>query len=270
MFKNKVFTLFIAVMLVVGIYSIAGAHGAYNGNNMMGNGYNGQMNGFNNPGYNVQDYNGMMGSGGMMGMMMGSGMGYGNMMGNGMMGGYRPGVNGNIDYSLSALGMNEDEVKDLAIELVERQFGSDFQASDIFIFNNSPYYISVVKKDSDQGAFELLFDPYRKIIYPEYGPNMMWNTENGMSNMMRWSAANEDNMIFRQQALEDARKYAQENGFTVEDEGHQFPGYYTFHTGDNNDNTRGMLSVNAYTGQVWYHNWHGDLATVIEVEKHLD
>ncbi len=276
MFKNKVFTLLIAVMLVVGIYSIAGAHGAYNGNNnMMSNDYNGQMNGFNNLGYNGQGYNGMMGSGGMMGMMsmmMGSGMGYGNMMGNGngMMGGYDPGVNGNIDYSLSALGMNEDEVKDLAIELVERQFGSDFQISDIFIFDNSPYYISVVKKDSEQGAFELLFDPYRKVIYPEYGPNMMWNTENGMSNMMGWSAANEENMISRQQALDDAKKYAQANGFTVEDEGHQFPGYYTFHTGDTKDNTRGMLSVNAYTGQVWYHNWHGDLATVIEVEKHID
>lgn len=44
-----------------------------------------------------------------------------------------------------------------------------------------------------------------------------------------------------------------------------FPGYYTL------DVTRdgkvvGMLSVNAYTGQIWYHGWHG---TFIQ-EKELD
>jgi hypothetical protein len=213
----------------------------------------------------------MMGYGGMMGMMRMM-MGYGsqNFDGyNGMMENYNYERN-NADYSLSSLDMTKEEVENLAIGLVRRQFGPEYQISDIFIFGNSPYYISVKEKNSEQGAFELLFDPIRKTIYPEYGPNMMWNTENGMSNMMGWSAANEENMISRQQALDDAKKYAQANGFTVEDEGHQFPGYYTFHTGDNNDNTKGMLSVNAYTGQVWYHNWHGDLATVIEVEKHLD
>ncbi len=281
MFKNKIISLFIALMLVVGTYSVVGAYpGAYNGNNnMMGNNYNGQMNGSNNyPGYNGQGYNGMMRSGGMMGMMnmmnmmMGGGMGYGEMMGygNGMMGSSGPGVNGNTDYSLSALGMTEENVKNLAIELVERQFGPEYQVSDIFIFDNSPYYVSVIEIDSEQGAFELLFDPYSKVIYPEYGPNMMWNTENGMNNMMGWSAPLKDNILSRQEALESADKFAQANDFTVEDEGHQFPGYYTFHTGDNNDNTKGMLSVNAYTGQVWYHNWHGNLSNVIEVEKHLE
>jgi len=29
-----------------------------------------------------------------------------------------------------------------------------------------------------------------------------------------------------------------------------------------------MLSVNSYTGQVWYHSWHGDLAAVISVKEH--
>jgi hypothetical protein len=250
---------------VAGIYSAVGAHsGSSNSNNMMGNGYNGQMNGFNNYPDNNQGNYGMMGPNGMMGMM-GRGMGYG-----GMMRGYGQGTNRNIDYSLSALGMTEEEVKDLAVELVDRQFGSDYQISDIFIFNDSPYYISVVEKDSDQGVFELLFDPYRKVIYPEYGPNMMWNTENGMSYMMGWSAPVEENMMPRQEVLENAEKFAQANDFMIEDEGHQFPGYYTFHTADTNDNTTGMLSVNSYTGQVWYHNWHGDLAEVISVKEHQE
>ena len=35
-----------------------------------------------------------------------------------------------------------------------------------------------------------------------------------------------------------------------------FPGYYTLDF-EVNDLPAGMLSVNAYTGQVWYHTWHG-------------
>ena len=35
-----------------------------------------------------------------------------------------------------------------------------------------------------------------------------------------------------------------------------FPGYYTLHITKDGQVT-GMLSVNAYTGAVWYHTWHG-------------
>jgi hypothetical protein len=35
-----------------------------------------------------------------------------------------------------------------------------------------------------------------------------------------------------------------------------FPGYYTLHTLDAGK-ISGMLSVNAATGAVWYHTWHG-------------
>jgi hypothetical protein len=34
------------------------------------------------------------------------------------------------------------------------------------------------------------------------------------------------------------------------------PGYYTVHITKAGQFT-GMLSVNAYTGQVWFHTWHG-------------
>jgi hypothetical protein len=36
----------------------------------------------------------------------------------------------------------------------------------------------------------------------------------------------------------------------------QFPGYYTIHF-RHGGTIAGMLSVNGYTGQVWYHTWHG-------------
>ncbi|MPN19611.1 hypothetical protein SDC9_166983 [bioreactor metagenome] len=33
------------------------------------------------------------------------------------------------------------------------------------------------------------------------------------------------------------------------------PGYYTFDFG--RQEIEGMLSVNAYSGQIWVHTWHG-------------
>ncbi len=35
-----------------------------------------------------------------------------------------------------------------------------------------------------------------------------------------------------------------------------FSGYYTLHITKDGTVT-GMLSVNGYTGQVWFHTWHG-------------
>jgi hypothetical protein len=35
-----------------------------------------------------------------------------------------------------------------------------------------------------------------------------------------------------------------------------YPGYYTMETTAAGGAINGMLSVNATTGQVWYHSWH--------------
>jgi hypothetical protein len=43
---------------------------------------------------------------------------------------------------------------------------------------------------------------------------------------------------------------------TAESDGRAFPGYYTLDT-TRAGKTYGMLSVNASTGAVWYHGWHG-------------
>ena len=94
---------------------------------------------------------------------------------------------------------------------------------------------------------------------------MMWNTKYNKNNMMIWGDPIEDNLIERDRALERAEEFSEQNEFTISDEGHHFYGYYTFHT-EVNGETTGMLSVNAYTGQVWYHNWHVNLDTVLEVE----
>lgn len=49
-------------------------------------------------------------------------------------------------------------------------------------------------------------------------------------------------------------------------EGHEFYGYYTFHVNEG-DKPIGMISVNYYTGDVWYHDWHGQLENIIEYNE---
>jgi hypothetical protein len=43
----------------------------------------------------------------------------------------------------------------------------------------------------------------------------------------------------------------------------KFPGYYSFDTTKNGE-TYGMLSVNASTGAVWYHGWHGTFLAEVD------
>jgi hypothetical protein len=43
---------------------------------------------------------------------------------------------------------------------------------------------------------------------------------------------------------------------TNAEEPERFYGYYTIDT-EKDGKTSGMLSVNGYSGEVWYHTWHG-------------
>ena len=50
--------------------------------------------------------------------------------------------------------------------------------------------------------------------------------------------------------------------FSVPGDGQYVYGYFTFHIMEG-DKVIGMLSVNDTTGEVWYHDWHGELEQVI-------
>ena len=50
---------------------------------------------------------------------------------------------------------------------------------------------------------------------------------------------------------------ANQLGAKLADDEMQFPGYYTMDF-LKDGKTAGMLSVNGYTGQVWFHTWHGN------------
>lgn len=257
--RNKILILVLAPILVFSACAITAAHNGVNGYGMMGPDFRGDYDYYRERYGNGRGYNGMMGYGGMMGMM-------GMMMGPGMMGEYGWGYNGPNNYDPATTDLSEDEIKNRVLDFVNREFGSGYEIGDIFIFANSPYYISIVEKETGQGAFELLFDPYRNTIYPEHGPNMMWNQKYGI---MVWGNPDTDEQLDWDKALEQARQFvkARNTDLTVENEGHKFYGYYTFHTAYNGK-TEGMLSVNAYTGDVWYHNWHGQLDRIVETGGH--
>jgi hypothetical protein len=132
------------------------------------------------------------------------------------------------------------------------------------------FYIDFVEKGTGIHAFEALIDPYTGDLYPEPGPNMMWNTKYGMMSGMMWGVPQptSEMTVNKSQAI----KYAQEfidnylPGGKVE-EAEQFYGYYTLHVVKDGE-IHGMLSVNGYTGQVWYHSWHGQFLGMKEFGEH--
>jgi hypothetical protein len=82
---------------------------------------------------------------------------------------------------------------------------------------------------------------------------MMWNTGYGPHATTSAPASR----ISPNQARQAADRWlkSQGDGLTTATPD-AFPGYYTLHT-IRGGKISGMLSVNAYTGAIWYHSWHG-------------
>ena len=180
----------------------------------------------------------------------------------GMMGGR---VNSNQNSS------NEKLTPDQVLSDVENYlegYGNNLEVADIFVFTDADYYVSVEEKDTGRGAMELLVNPYTGQIYPEPGPNMMWNEKYSMmmGGSFRYNAnATDTATVDRTEAVKIADDFVKSQfgeAFSVPGDGHAFYGYYTFHI-EEDGKVIGMLSVNDRTGEVWYHDWHGDLEQVI-------
>ncbi|MBC8506474.1 MAG: hypothetical protein H8D34_16555 [Chloroflexi bacterium] len=224
-----------------------------------------------------------------------------NQYGYGMMGG---------DYSMSRNYGNLGDVEPLSVEetreAVESYLASygedDLAIKEIMIFEYNAYAI-IVEESSGIGAFELLVDPVTKAVFPEYGPNMMWNLKYGMHagsgfgghGMMggnsqcrggmpaqrgfegmdgfgydnQWDVpdVSTEMTISAEEAEQIAQEYLDANalGFEVSHEITAFYGYYTIDTEKDGD-IIGMLSVNGFTGQVFPHTWHGDFIEMVEAD----
>ncbi len=243
--KTKTIAAIAAVLVVLGAgYALAvpANGGFWNGMMGYGNGYgygNGMMNG----------YGGMMGySGGMMGYGNG-GNGFGHC-GAGIDGGY--GANTNP--------ITIEKAKEAAGQYLASTGNSDLALTEVIEFDNH-FYAGVKEKSTGIHASELLINKYTGAITPEMGPNMMWNTKYGH---MGFGAAQAT--VTEKQAIENAQKFLDSSlpGTRAADVD-AFYGYYTIEV-TKDGKVYGMLSVNAYTGAVWYHNWHGAFVKILEVE----
>ncbi|MDQ6748624.1 MAG: hypothetical protein M3010_11050 [Candidatus Dormibacteraeota bacterium] len=203
----------------------------------------------------------------------GYGYGSGGMMGGGPggSGGMMGGTSG-TPTDPNAPRLNGDQVRKAVTAYLDAYYpGQGLQIAEIMEFQNN-FYAQLKEPAPGRNAFEVLIDPHSGNVWPEYGPNMMWNTKYGMmgggaggrmgrgmlGGAPQGTPRTADLPVTPQQAVQDAQHYLQAQGstLTVESQTDTFYGYYTLHTLQDGK-TAGMLSVNGYTGQVWYHTWHG-------------
>ncbi len=214
----------------------------------------------------------MMGSNGMMGN------GYNMMGGNGMMGGY---ANGS---ATNTTPLTIDQAKQAVESYLKGLNNSDLELKEIMIFDNNAY-ARITEKGTGIGAMELLVDPSNLSVFPEFGPNMMWNLKyghmsgNGMMGsggmmggrgMMGGNNTNpgsvSSNMtVTPEQALQAAQQYLDQQypGYNTADDADPFYGYYTIDILKDGQPT-GMLSINGFSGQVFLHTWHGTFIEMFE------
>jgi hypothetical protein len=133
-------------------------------------------------------------------------------------------------------------------------------ADEVIEFSNN-YYASIRDKSTEIGAFEILIDRTNGNVVREPGPDMMWNTKYSVmrGGMMGGygSSSSGPMSVSAQQARDIAQRWLDTNqSGTTAKSADPFYGYYTIDF-EKTGTLVGMLSVNGYTGQVWYHSWHG-------------
>jgi hypothetical protein len=258
------------VVLLVGILAVTSAF-AQGPGGMMGGAGSGWMMGNSQGCPGTPSY----GRGGMMGgWMMGDTQAYTGTPPfgpSGMMGGMM--VNSNSPF-FTAKPLTLAEATETLNAYLTYVNDSNLAVAEVMIFD-SHAYAEIVEKDTGIGAIEVLVDSNTKAVYPEMGPNMMWNLKYGMRSgfgrygmmgMLRGNFSPTDLStempISPEKAIEAAQTYLDTYfkvaNLTVAPEADPFYGYYTLHVNQDGQ-TAGMLSVNGYTGQVFPHTWHGKL-----------
>ena len=199
----------------------------------------------------------------------------GGMMGPGMMGGWG-------GYQGSGKPLTLDQATDAAQRYLKWVGNPDLTLTEVMEFSDN-FYAEAAEKSTGVHAFEVLIDRYTGSVHPEPGPNMMWNTKYGhmggrgmmgFGMMGGWGLVGQRRYDASMSVTpEGAKDYAQKflnvnfPGTTVGQEVDTFYGYYTIHV-EKEGKVYGMLSVNGYTGGVWYHNWHGSFMDMKEITEH--
>lgn len=147
-----------------------------------------------------------------------------------------------------------------------RDLGDGLGVGEVMQFDNQ-YYAEITAPDGAL-ATEVLVDPSSGGVAIEYGPARMWNIRYGMmgaaSGMMGGATSRSTQRIGAAETQRIADQWLDDRraGLTA-DSPEALPGYYTLHTLRDGE-IDGMLSVNAATGDVWYHSWHGQFVDMSE------
>ncbi len=179
-------------------------------------------------------------SGGMGKMMQGGMMGSMPMM-NGMMG----------YYSEVPTPLSHDDARASVSKYLASLNSPDLRVNEFEEYSHN-FYVSLVEKSSGKGAIEIIIDRYSRSLQPE-PQSMMWNTRYGMMG----SSQGVEMIVTSEQATRIAQDFLDivfpgtRVGEIV-----AYYGYYTIMTTLEGEHY-GMLSVNGYSGEVWYHTWHG-------------
>ncbi len=199
-----------------------------------------------------------------------------------MMGGYRSG------NATNAKPLTVNQAKQVVESYLKGMNNSDLELKEIMIFDNNAY-ARITEKSTGIGAMELLVDPATLSVFPEYGPNMMWNLKyghmggsgmtlapapragvGGRNGMMGGYNSNPGSVsatmtVTSEQALKITQQYLDQQfpGYQAAEDADPFYGYYTIDIMKDGKPT-GMLSVNGFSGQVFLHTWHG---TFIEISE---
>ena len=204
-------------------------------------------------------------------------------IGNGMMNG--AGLGGSqTDNTANAKPLTIDQAKQAVASYLARLNNPDLELKEIMIFDNNAY-AHITEKSTGIGAMELLVDPTSQAVFPEYGPNMMWNLKyghmggsgyggmtlapapragmgsGGMMGGGYYNNSGSDSTtmaVTPEQALKITQQYLDQQfpGCQAAADADPFYGYYTIDI-HQNDQPTGMLSVNGFSGQVFLHTWHG-------------
>jgi hypothetical protein len=174
----------------------------------------------------------------------------------------------------------------------------DLKVTEVMQFTNN--YYARLDDTSGKPATEVLVDPSSGRVSLEYGPAMMWNTRYGMASgrfgagmmpgggmmggttggmmggsgggMMgsaggpSWTppAGAVAGPLSARQAISIADRWlAQSDPSLSVPDADAFPGYYTMEI-EQHGKIVGMLSVNASSGAVWSHWWHGTFVAISE------
>ena len=133
-------------------------------------------------------------------------------------------------------------------------------ADEVIEFSNN-YYASIREQGTGIGAFEILINRGTGNVIREPGPDIMWNAKYSAmgGGMMGGSGVTGSGpmTVTALQAQDIAQRWLDANqAGTSAKSPDSFYGYYTVDF-QRAGRLVGMLSVNGYTGQVWFHSWHG-------------